>query len=211
MFKLILAELSYSKYQIHNAILLLAVLSLFAIIRDFNPTNLICFILFMQFISYTYLSEQKESRSFKYMQLNLSIRKTAQFRIVLSLIGFVIIYTLGTVSYLVFDFLPDGFHDTIFELFLFGGLGLMAFYAYLFFSDLFSLIQSKSNFIIFNIVVGSILFAILVIFMVFVRNVYNNSVSSGITLILFTYIGAIILAVISCISFQHRESHLGIK
>ena len=74
MFKLIRAELSYIKHQIHNGILLILVLSLFALVRGFNPTNLICFILFMQFISFTYLSEVKESRGFKYMQLNLSNR-----------------------------------------------------------------------------------------------------------------------------------------
>ena len=211
MFKLILAELSYSKYQIHNAIFLLAVLSVFAMIRDFNPTNLICFILFMQFISYTYISEQKESRNFKYLQLNLSIREISHFRIVLSLIGFVIIYTLGSLSYLVFDLPPDGFHDTFLELILFGGLGLMAFYAYLFFSDLFSLFQNKSSFVIFNFTAGTIIFTLLIIIMVSIRNVYYSSTSNGIILILFTYVGAIILAVISCMSFQHRESHLGIK
>ena len=211
MLKLIKAELSYIKHQIHNGILLILVLSLFALVRGFNPTNLICFILFMQFISFTYLSEVKESRGFKYMQLNLSNREIAIFRIVLPLVGFLIIYTLGIISYLIFDFPPDGFHDTVHELILFGGLGLMAFYTYLFFSDLFSLFQNKSGFIIFNIIVGSLLLIALVLTAMTVRNAYNNSISSGIILILFTYVGAAILALISYITFQHKESHLGIK
>jgi len=209
MLKLIKAELSYIKHQIHNGILLILLLSLFALVRGFNPTNLICFILFMQFISFTYLSEVKESRGFKYMQLNLSNREIAIFRIVMSLIGFFVIYSLGIVSYLLFDFPPDGFHDTVQELILFGGLGLMSFYTYLIFSDLFSLFQNKSSFVVFNIIVGTIILFAIASTAISARNAYNSSVDSGITFIILVYIGAAILAVFSHITFQHKESHLG--
>lgn len=211
MLKLIKAELSYIKYQIHNALFLLLGLSFFALVRGFNPTNLICFILFMQFVSFTYLSEVKENRSFKYMQLNLSNREIAIFRILLSLIGFLIIYTLGVISYLIFDFPPDGFHDTIQELILFGGLGLMAFYTYLILSDLFSLFQNKSSFVVFNIIVGTIILFALASTAMSIRNVYGGSANSGITLIILVYVGTAILAAISYKTFQNKESHLGYK
>ena len=211
MFNLIKAELSYIKHQVHNALLLVGVLSIFAMIRGFNPTNLICFILFLQYISFTYLSELKESRSYNYILLNLSNREIAVFRIVLSLIGYLVIYTLGVISYLVFEFPTDGFHDTLLELISFGGMGLMAFYTYLFFSDAFSVFQNRSGFVIFNIIVGTIILFALVFTAMAVRNAYNNSVNGGITLVVFVYIGAAIFAVISYITFQYKESHLGYK
>ena len=211
MFKLIKAELSYIRYQIPNAVFLLLGLSLFAVIRGFNPTNLICFILFIQFISFTYLSELKENRGFKYVQLNLSNREIALFRILLSLIGFLIIYTLGVISYLILEFPPDGFHDTLLELILFGGLGLMSFYTYLFLSDLFSVFQNKSGFVVFNIIVLTILLFALASTAMSVRNAYNSSIDAGITLIVLVYIVAVILALISYITFQHKESHLGYR
>ena len=210
MFELIKAELSYIKYQIHNALFLILGLSLFALIRGFNPANLICFILLMQFISFTYLSELKESRGYKYIQLNLSNRELAVFRIILSLIGFTIIYTLGVISYLVFNFPPDGFHDTVQELILFGGLGLMAFYTYLFLLDLFSAFQNKSGFVVFNIIVGTIILFALASTAMSIRNVYSSSVDNGIISIILVYIGATILAAISYMTFQHKGSHLGV-
>ena len=211
MLKLIKAELSYIKYQIHNALFLLLGLSLFALIRGFNPTNLICFILFIQFVSFTYLSELKENRGFKYVQLSLSNREIAIFRILLSLIGFLIIYTLGIISYLIFEFPPDGFHDTLLELILFGGLGLMSFYTYLFLSDLFSVFQNKSGFVVFNIIVLTILLFALVSTAMSVGNIYSSSINAGITLIILVYIVAAAFALISYKTFQHKESHLGYK
>ena len=211
MLKLIKAELSYIKFQIHNALFLLLGLSIFALIRGFNPINLICFILFMQFVSFTYLSEIKENRGFKYMQLNLSDREIAIFRILLSLIGFLTIYTLGIISYLIFEFPPDGFYDTIQELILFGGLGLISFYTYLFLSDIFSVFQNKSDFAVFNIIVGTIILFAIVSTAMSVRNIYSSSVDDGITMIIFVYIIVAIFAVISYITFQHKESHLGYK
>jgi hypothetical protein len=209
MFYIIKAELSYTKYQIHNWLLVLIALSLFAMIRGFNPTNLICFILFLQFFSYTYIYQLKEQRSSQYVLLGLSNNKIAGLRIIISLIGYSSVYTIGGISYLIFDLPSDGFHDTLAELVLFGGMSLMTVYTYLFLSDLFSLFQKKTNYVFFNIIVGAIILFALVFTAITVRNAYNSTISAGIIHIVFVYIGAIILAILSYITFKHRESHLG--
>lgn len=210
MFKLILAELSYIKYQIHNAILLPAGLSLFAVIRGFNPTNLVCFILFLQFISYTYISSIKEKRYQNYMLLNLSSHTIALFRIVMSLIGYFIIFTLGGISYLVFNFPPDGFHDTFLELLTFGGFGLLAFYTYLILSDLFSVFQNKSGYALFNVATLVLIVVAIITTASVVRDTYNNSVTNGIIPIVLVYVGALVFGITSYNTFQRKESHLGI-
>ncbi len=209
MIKLIKAQLCYMKYQIHKSIISVFALLLLVVFKEFNPTNLICFILFMQFVFFTYLSETKENRNYKYVQLNLSNREIATVRIILSLIGFTIIYLLGVLSYLIFDIPTDGFHDTILELILFGGVGLLAFYSYLLLSDIFSLFKNKSEYIIFSIVSGGIIFVFIILLLITVRNTYNTSVNSSITYISLIYVASLFLALSSLKTFYLRESHLG--
>jgi len=208
MLYLIQAELNYIKNNMHNGIIVLTAVCLFALVRGFNPINLICFILFIQFFSFTHISQLKERRNSQYILLGLSNNTLAIFRVVMTLIGYLLVYSLGGVSFLIFNFPPDGFHDTFAELMLFGGLSLMSVYTYLFLSDIFSLFQKKSNFILINIILGAIIMLALVITAMTIRNAYNTT-SAGNIYIVFVYIGAIILSVISYITFKHRESHLG--
>jgi magnesium-transporting ATPase (P-type) len=208
MYNLIKAEINYIKYNLHNSIILVFALVVFALVRGFNPVNLICFIMLIQFFAFTHIVQLKESRSAMYVLLGLQNSKLAQFRIVINLIGFTVIYSLGALSYLILNIPPEGFHDTIQELFLFGGLGLTSVFAYLIISDLYSFFQKK-YFIWFNVVVGTLLMIVIIIAAVTVRNNYQTNYSF--LLIVLIYMSASALAIFSYFTFQKRESHVGSK
>jgi uncharacterized integral membrane protein len=180
----------------------------FALVKGFNPVNLICFIMLIQFFAFTHIVQQKENRSAVYVLLGLPNNKLALFRVVIILLGYLIIYSFGAISYLVLDIPPDGFHDTVEELFLFGGLGLISILSYLIISDLFSFYQ-RSKFIWFNLIVGILIMIALVTIAVNTRNNYLSSHSF--LPIVYVYIFGIITAIISYFTFQNRESHLGNK
>ena len=208
MFSLIKSEINYIMYNLHNLFILVFALVVFALVKEFNPVNLICFIMLIQFFAFTHIVQQKENRSAVYVLLGLPNNKLALFRIVITLIGFAIIYSFGTVSYLVLNIPPDGFHDTVEELFLFGGLGLISIFSYLIISDLFSFYQ-RSKFIWFNLIVGTLIMIALVTIAVNSRNNYLSSHSF--LPIVYVYIFGKITAIISYFTFQNRESHLGNK
>ena len=208
MFSLIKSEINYIMYNLHNLFILVFALVVFALVKEFNPVNLICFIMLIQFFAFTHIVQQKENRSAVYVLLGLPNNKLALFRIVITLIGFAIIYSFGTVSYLVLNIPPDGFHDTVEELFLFGGLGLISILSYLIISDLFSFNQ-RSKFIWFNLIVGILIMIALVTIAVNTRNNYLSSHSF--LPIVYVYLFGIITAIISYFTFQNRESHLGNK
>jgi hypothetical protein len=208
MFKLIKSEISYLIYNLHNLIILVFALVVFAMVRGFNPVNLICFIMLIQFFAFTHIVQIKENRSAIYILLGIKNSMLAQFRIVINLIGFSIIYSLGALSYLIINIPPEGFHDTIQELFLFGGLGLFSIFSYLILSDLFSFYQ-RSKFIWFNIVTGALIMIVLITIAVTVRDNYTASYSF--LYIIFVYILVIVSAIYSYLTFQNRESHWGNK
>lgn len=208
MFGLIKSEISYIMYNLHNLVILVFSLLVFALVKGFNPVNLICFIMLIQFFAFTHIVQLKENRSAVYVLLVLPNNKLALFRIVITLIGFAIIYLFGSISYLLVNIPPNGFHDTIEELYLFGGLGLMSIFSYLIISDLFSYYQ-RSKFFWFNIVVGTFIMIVLVTIAVNTRNNYMASYS--LMPIVYVYLMGIITAIISYFTFQKRESHLGNK
>lgn len=209
MFLILKAELSYIRFNLLNAFLMVLVFLLIALIRGFNPTNLICFILMFQFLSFTYFIQLKERRNLLYTLLYLSIKRIATYRIILSLVGFIPIYSLGMTTYLIFDFPHEEFHDTLLELLLFGGMTLMAYYTYLFISDFFSVFKSKSEFQIFNRIVGVVILLAIILTALSVEVSYGDSLEDGIRSVIFIYIGVVTFGAISYVTYQHRESHLG--
>lgn len=197
------------KFYLYNAFFMVLGLMFFAFLKGFNPINLVCFILVFQFFSFTYLLQLKERRNYLYTLLNLSAKKIALYRIVLSLIGFSSIYSIGISLYLIFDFPHEDFHDTLLELLLFGGMALMAYYTYLFISDFYSIFKSKSGFQIFNRIVGGIILIAIILTALSVKVNYGVSLEGGIISVIFIYFGVVTFALISYQTFQHRESHLG--
>ncbi len=197
------------RFYFYNAFFMVLGLLLFAFLKGFNPINLVCFILVFQYFSFTYLLQLKERRNYLYTLLNLSAKKIALYRILLSLIGFISIYSIGVSLYLIFDFPHEDFHDTILELLLFGGMALMAYYTYLFISDFYSIFKSKSGFQIFNRIVGGIILIAIILTALSVKANYGVSLEGGIISVIFIYFGVVTFALISYQTFQHRESHLG--
>ena len=65
MFKLIKSEISYIVYNLHNLVILVFSLLVFALVKGFNPVNLICFIMLIQFFAFTHIVQQKENRSYR--------------------------------------------------------------------------------------------------------------------------------------------------
>lgn len=197
------------RFYLYNAFFMVLGLLLFAFLKGFNPINLICFILVFQFFSFTYLLQLKERRNYLYTLLNLSAKKVALYRILLSLIGFISIYSIGVSLYLIFDFPHEDFHDTLLELLLFGGIALLAYYTYLFISDFYSIFKSKSGFQIFNRIIGGIILIAIILTALSVKANYGVSLEGGIISVIFIYIGVVTFALISYQTFQNRESHLG--
>jgi len=211
MFHLIKSELKYSKFGlIHTNWIFLGFL-VYAYIREFNPLNILCFLFFIFYLSYIFVNDTKESRDQAIRLLPLSSRQTAKVRIILILIGFITIYFGGTFVYILFNFQAVGFRDSIYELFMLGGIALLAAFTYLFLSDVFSIFTSKSSYKWFNLFVGIFIGLSVIFTAAFIRNIYLTSNDSAVISIIALYILSIVLAYISKITFYQKESHLGYK
>lgn len=127
----------------------------------------------------------------------------------LSVAGYIIVYLFGISLYLIFDFPHHDFHDTLLELLLFGGMALLGYYTYLFVSDFYSLFKNKSGFLVFNGIIGAIIIIAIILTALTVKVSYAESIEDGTSSVIFIYVGVVVFAVISYITFQHRESHLG--
>ena len=94
---------------------------------------------------------------------------------------------------------------------MFGGIGLMSIFTYLFLSDIFSNIQSKSGVFWFNIIVTTIIIIAIVLTASTIRNAFNNPSGKGILTIIFLYLACLMFAMISFFTYKNKESYIGIK
>ena len=102
LFFIIRAQIQYILYSIHQTIILLAGLFTYAYLREFNPLNLFCFLFFVQYASIVLLKANKENRDYTFQLLTLSAKQIASIRIILTLLGFVIIYLIAFLLHILF-------------------------------------------------------------------------------------------------------------
>ena len=126
MITLLKTELSYLLYKVHIPIVSVILLIFYSVLAEFNPTNLTCFIVLAQLFSFIFIGMSKDNREYKINTLNISYRKIAMFRILIVLIIFMVIYSLGLLAHWIIDIPQSGFRDSKLELIMFGGIGLMA-------------------------------------------------------------------------------------
>jgi hypothetical protein len=143
--------------------------------------------------------------------LNISNKKIALSRIIIILIGFIPLYCSGIIIHLLFELPTEGFRDSYLELVMFGGIGLMSIFTYLFLSDLFSNIKSNSGVFWFNLIVTAIIIIAIVLTASTIRNAFNNPLGKGILTIIFLYLACLVFAMISFITYKNRESYIGIE
>ena len=90
---LIKAQLKYIKHTNVLSVLFIHIGTItYAYLRGFNPMNLICFFLFTQYIATVLLINTAEKRDYTFSLITLTRKEIAFTRIILSLIGFVIIF-----------------------------------------------------------------------------------------------------------------------
>lgn len=211
LFFIIRAQIQYILYSIHHTFILLAGLFTYAYLREFNPLNLFCFLFFVQYASIVLLKANKENRDYTFQLLTLSAKQIASIRIILTLLGFVIIYLIAFLLHILFFNTTLGFRNSLHELFMFGGIALSGIFLYVIFSDYFSVFRNKSGFIWFNIIVGTIIGMLSFFIIIAINNSFETSITSSKLLIFVLYLAAVFFAGISFISYQSRESFLGYK
>lgn len=195
----------YSVIAIHLGAIFLAYY------RGFNPLNVICFLLFLQYITLSLLGNPIEKRDYVFNLITLTIKEIAFSRIIISFLGFVVIYSFGLALHLfVFDYTIE-FRDSLHEFLGLGGLTINGVFFYLILCDTFEVIQSKSSFIWFNVIVGITISILVFGILITVEKLYSSSIESSIILISTIYIASIIFAYFSYLTYQKRESYLGYK
>jgi len=211
MFYLIRAQLKYIVYNLYSTLIILIGISSYAYIRDFNPLNLISFLLFVQFVSLVLLNNTKESREYIFRLIILSAKQVAITRIILVLLGFTTIYFVAFGLHVLLFNVAPGFRNSLQELFMFGGIALCGIFLYLFIADYFSIFKSKSGFVWFNVIIGLLIGILSFAMIITVTNSYDSSAYSSQFIISGLYIIAAIFAGISFVTYQFRESYLGYK
>jgi len=208
---LISAQLKYLVFNIHSTFLIVVGIITYSYLRNFNPINLLSFAIFIQFVSHVLLTNPIENRDYIIRTLTLSAKEVAFTRVVLVFSGFIIIYTFfGGIHYLILNH-SQNFRDSYHEFFMFGGLALSCIFFYLFVSDFYSSIGSKSKFVWFNLILGVIVGISVIGISIAVKNAYDFSLLSYGFLIILLYLSALIFAGASFKSYQNRESYLGYK
>jgi hypothetical protein len=211
MLLLIKAQLKYIIHNLYHSIIIIIGISSYAYIREFNSLNLLCLLLFVQFVTLVLLNNAKENRDITIRLLVLSPKQVAISRIVLVSVGFVIIYFISFVLHVFFFNDTLGFRNSIHELFMFGGIALCGIFLYLAISDYFSVFKGKSSFIWFNVIVSFVITLLSFFVIITISNSYNSGIETSSLLISGLYIISIILGIVTFISYQYRESYLGYK
>ena len=124
MLQIIKSQITYMIYSFLSTVTITFGLLAYAYVRDFNPLNLLCFILFVQYVSLVLLNDAKEKRELTYRLLTLTEKQIALLRIVLVYIGFFFIYSFGFGLSFLFPSTPFDFRGSLHELFMFGGIAL---------------------------------------------------------------------------------------
>ncbi|MDX1699806.1 MAG: hypothetical protein R3250_04260, partial [Melioribacteraceae bacterium] len=62
MLNIIKAQISYVIYNLHGTIIIFTGIFLYSYYREFNPINILSFLLFVQYVSLVLLSNNKEGR-----------------------------------------------------------------------------------------------------------------------------------------------------
>jgi hypothetical protein len=207
--RIIAAQIKYTIYNLQGTIIIFLGILIYAYFRQFNPLNILSFLLFVQYSSLVLLSNNKEKRDYTFLLLTLSTREIAFSRVFLVYLGFLFIYFISFgMNYLIFNpgiNFRDGFH----ELFMFGGFGLLGIFLYLILTDYFSIFRNRTGFVLFNISVIILLGIIGFGIIYSVVNTYENSNSYVLEIISLIYLCSFILSVTSILTYQKRESYLG--
>lgn len=211
MWKIIKAQIKYMIYSFLPTIGMASGLLLYAYFREFNPLNLICFILFVQYVSLVLLNNAKENREYTFRLLFLSENQLAKTRIILVYLGYISIYSVGLVLQSVISSAGHSFRGSLQEFFMFGGIALCGVFLYLIVADNYTIFKTKSNFIWFNIIIGAIIGIFAFAIIIAIINSYNTSVASSIFLIFVLYFVAIMLSRWSLFSYKQKKSYLGYK
>jgi len=195
----------YSIFLIHLGTIL------YSYIRDFNPVNLMCFLLFIQYATVVLINNSKENRDYTFNLLTITSREVALIRIILVMGGYLIIYLTALVVHLTLFYNVVEFKGGIHELFMFGGLALSGVFLYISLADYFSTLNKKTEVVWFNIIIGFIIAIISFGAIISVENSYTSSKETSSILIILFYLSSIFFAWISYNSYQKRESYLGYK
>ena len=183
----------------------------YAYIRNFNPINLICFIIFVQYVSLVLLNNAKENREYIFRLITLSEKQIAKTRIILVYLGFISIYSFGYIFHLVLTPESYGFRGSFQELFMFGGIALSGVFLYLIVADNYTIFKAKSNFLWFNVIIAFIIGIVSFAIIIGINNSYRASVFSSTFLVIVLYFVAALLSRLSLFSYRQRKSYLGYK
>ena len=210
MLQIIKSQITYMIYSFLSTVTITFGLFAYAYVRDFNPLNLLCFILFVQYVSLVLLNDAKEKRELTYRLLTLTEKQIALLRIILVYIGFFFIYLFGFALNFLFPGTSFDFRGSLHELFMFGGIALSGIFLYLVIADHFSIFKVKSQFIWFNIITSSIIGIISFAVIIAISNSYNQA-SYSTLFILILYLTSTFLTVTSYYSHKTKKSYLGYR
>jgi hypothetical protein len=206
---IIKAQIEYSLNKIHHTLILFVGIFTYAYLKEFNPLNLFCFLLFVQYASIAVLKNPKENRYYTLRLLGVAAKRIALSRILIIMLGFIIIYTFAVLVHNFFLDIQYGFRDSINELFMFGGVALCGIFFYMMISDVFSVFKYKSGFILFNVAMGILIGLLAFAVIIAIFESYQTSSYLSQVFVVILYIVSISLAAISYFTYQYRKSHAG--
>lgn len=205
---LIKSQLSYIRYNLYSTLIIFVGIFWYAYISDFNPINLLSFLLFVQYSSIVVLKHGKENRNYLIKLLALSSSDVALTRIFLIGIGYTTIYFLAFLLHLIIFDHSSYFRDSYYELFMFGGIAALGMFSYLILSDAYTIFRSKSSYYWFNtftvLFIGLAAFSLIIV----INETYKSSTMLSGQIIFLIYLAVIGLAIVSYSTYQRRESYL---
>jgi len=190
---------------IHFAVLL------YSFLREINPISLICFFLYSQYAAIVILNSSNESRDYMFNSIVLITKEIALSRIILSFLGFITVYFVASLSFFLFFNSPSDFNGSFQELYLFGSLSLFGTFLYLIAIDYYSIVNSISSRIKFNIYAGILIGLLAFVLIIIVENSFHKSIESSNIFIIIIFTASLLLAAFSYFTYQKRKSYLGFR